>query len=32
MIMGYDCPPEGSEDAVPTILQQCELWADYSVV
>lgn len=32
LLKKYDYPPEGREDAVTTILRQCELWADYSVV
>lgn len=28
LLKKYDYPPEGREDAVATILRQCELWAD----
>lgn len=28
LLKKYDYPPEGGEDAVATILRQCELWAD----
>lgn len=28
LLKRYDYPPEGMEDAVQTVLQQCELWTD----
>ncbi|MDO4571532.1 MAG: DUF3387 domain-containing protein, partial [Planctomycetia bacterium] len=28
LLKKYQYPPEGMEDAITTVLRQCELWAD----
>lgn len=30
LLKKYDYPPEGREDAVKTVMLQCELWADHA--
>ena len=30
LLKKYKYPPEGMEDAVQTVMRQCEMWADYS--
>ena len=31
LLKDYDYPPEGMEDAMETVMAQCELWADVQV-
>lgn len=31
LLKEYDYPPEGYEDAVQTVMTQCELWTDNNV-
>jgi type I restriction enzyme R subunit len=28
LLKKYKCPPEGMEDAIATVISQCEIWAD----
>lgn len=28
LLKKYDYPPEGVDDAMDTVMKQCELWAD----
>ena len=30
LLKKYDYPPEGMEDAVKTVISQCEMWTDHS--
>ena len=29
LLKKYNYPPEGMEDALQTVMTQCELWTDY---
>ena len=29
LLKKYKYPPEGMEDAIQTVISQCEMWADY---
>ena len=29
LLKKYEYPPEGMEDALQTVMTQCELWTDY---
>jgi len=31
LLKKYDYPPEGVEDAIATVMGQCEMWADNEV-
>ena len=31
LLKKYDYPPEGVDDAMETVMAQCELWADMKV-
>lgn len=30
LLKKYDYPPEGMEDAIKTVLRQCEMWTDHT--
>ena len=32
LLRRYDYPPEGVEDAVNTVISQCEMWTDNTLV
>lgn len=32
LLKKYDYPPEGMEDAIKTVISQCEMWTDHSEI